>query len=203
MQFALYLAHFQDAFYRQGLANFTQTDFAAAGFDADFYTNLTILASEDHTQMTSLNTTLDLFGVPTVDECTYDFNVTNPQVLVTTASLIASVSVSAYAGGIGNFGTYQPVAASILAVQARHSSFLRAALGDEPFASPFDTPIDLNEAYTLAQLFVVECPSSNPLNLKVREVSDTAGSMLTVHRLSRTSRLPSATMAPLATRSRC
>lgn len=36
---------------------------------------------------------------------------------------------------------YLTVAGSILAVEARHTSYIRASLGQSPFPNPFDTPL--------------------------------------------------------------
>jgi hypothetical protein len=45
---------------------------------------------------------------------------------------------------------------------------MRAALGQQPFSTPFEVPLTLSEAYDLAELFKVSCPASNPpLHLKV------------------------------------
>ena len=84
-------------------------------------------------------------------------------------TLIESVSVSSYISLLGKLkdSAYLKVYSSVLAVEARHSSFIRGNLGEQPFPSPFDTPLDLDETYTLIELFTVSCPKDNPLSLKV------------------------------------
>jgi hypothetical protein len=42
-----------------------------------------------------------------------------------------------------------------------HSAYLRAAVGEVPFAQAFDNPLGLNEVYTVASPFIASCPSSN------------------------------------------
>lgn len=169
LQYILSLEHFQDAFYRQGVANFTQAQFAEAGFNADFYSNLTDIASHEHTHVTSLTTTLLQLNVTPVAECDYYFNVTSAKGFIQAAPLIESVSVSSYIGLLANLkgDAFRTLFSSVLAVEARHSSFIRASLGLQPFATPFDTPLDLDETYTLTQLYTLSCPQDNPLALKV------------------------------------
>lgn len=169
MNFILSLERFQDNFYRQGLANFTQAQFAEAGFDADFYSNLTYIASQEHTHVTSLTTTLRQHNVTPVEECVYNWNVTSPSIFVTTASLLEAVSVSSYIGLLANLGKsqYLQLFLSILAVEARHSSYIRATLKLDPFPSPYETPINLDETNTLVKLFTVSCPQQDPIPLKV------------------------------------
>lgn len=56
------------------------------------------------------------------------------------------------------------MAGAILTVEARRNAYLRAAVGQVPFAQPFDTPLDLSEVYTLALPFITSCPSTNSLS---------------------------------------
>jgi hypothetical protein len=56
---------------------------------------------------------------------------------------------------------YLTAAGSILTVEARHSSYLRAGLKESPFPQPFDVPLTLDEVFTLAAQFIVSCPSTN------------------------------------------
>lgn len=98
--------------------------------------------------------------------------------------MIESVSVSSYIGLLASLkdAAYRKIYSSIMAVEARHSSFIRANLGEQPFPSSFDTPVDLDELNTLVQLFAVSCPQKNPLALRY------AFSCLPCHSRTNTSR---------------
>lgn len=108
-------------------------------------------------------------GVTPVKECKYNFAFDSPQSFIATAAVLEGVGVSAYLGAAASIANkaYLTAAGSILTVEARHSAYIRAGLGEAPFAQPFDAPLDFKEVYTLAAPFIKSCPSSNPpLNLK-------------------------------------
>lgn len=63
------------------------------------------------------------------------------------ASVLEGVGVSAYLGAAADIANpdYETVAGSILTVEARHNSYLRAQLSEVPFPAPFDTPLDFDQ----------------------------------------------------------
>lgn len=164
LNYALTLEHLEDTFYQQGLKNFSESDFAAGGFDSTFYANLKEVSSDEMTHVAFLTAALTKAGATPVAACTYDFGVTNVTNFVMTASILEGVGVSAYLGAAADImsAAYLTAAGSILTVESRHSSYIRASLSESPFPSPFDVPLTLNEVYTLAAPFIVSCPSSNP-----------------------------------------
>lgn len=163
LNYALTLEHLEDKFYREGLANFTAADFKSAGFDAKVYENIKIVSQDEQTHVAFLTGALTKAGAKPVAECTYAFGVTDPKSFIATASILEGVGISAYLGAAADIMSknYLTAAGSILTVEARHSSYIRASLGEVPFPAPFDAPLTLDEVYTLAAPFIVSCPSSN------------------------------------------
>ena len=156
--------HLEDKFYREGLATFSASDFTTAGFDASIRTNIQQVSSDETTHVSFLTAALTKAGVIPVKECTYNFGLTDVKSFLTTASVLEGVGVSAYLGAAADIMSknYLTAAGSILTVESRHSAYIRNAIGDSPFPTPFDVPLDFDEVYTLAAPFIVSCPSDNP-----------------------------------------
>jgi hypothetical protein len=74
LNYALTLEHLEDKFYRDGLAMFQASDFAAAGFDETFYQNLVEISFDETTHVSFLTSALAgkniqlLFFLPTLTE---------------------------------------------------------------------------------------------------------------------------------------
>lgn len=204
LNYALTLEHLEDTFYKQGLQNFTQAQFAAAGYDATFYKNLQEISSDEATHVSFLTSALSGAGASPVAACTYNFGVTSVQSFIATANLLEGVGVSAYLGAAQNITNkaYLTAAGAILTVEARHSAYLRASETPEgtlsPFPSPFDTPLDFDEVYSLASQFIASCPSSNaPLPVKAFPILSLTGSAAPTNGTS--SNAKAAGIVPVAT----
>lgn len=165
LNYALTLEHLEDKFYREGLANYTEADFAAAGFDSTFYSNLKEISSDEMTHVSFLTSAVMKAGATPVKECTYAYGVSDPKSFVMLSSILEGVGVSAYLGAAADImsADYLTAAGSILTVESRHSAYIRFSLKESPFPTPFDTPLDFNEVYTLASPFIVSCPSDSPM----------------------------------------
>jgi hypothetical protein len=168
LNYALTLEHLENAFYKEGLAKFSQADFAAAGYDNVFYSNLKEISSDEETHVSFLSGALTTAGVKPVVPNTYAFGFEDVKTFLTIANVLEGVGVSAYLGAAQFIAdaTYLTAAGSILTVEARHSAYLRSNQQPQlsPFPAPFDIPLDFNEVVTLAAPFITAiAPENGPL----------------------------------------
>ncbi|KAF6226568.1 hypothetical protein HO133_009434 [Letharia lupina] len=166
LQLALYLEHLELALYTGGYENFTDAEYTAAGFPAGFRENVGVIASHEATHSATISAILEKAGYTPVPTCSYKFPYDSPTSFVDLANMITSVGIGAYLGGaelLTDDPMLEVASASILTVEARHDSYLRAGVGASPFPTSFDTALTAVFAYNLAQMFIVECPQQLPL----------------------------------------
>lgn len=152
LNYALTLEHLEYAFYRDGLAGYTADNFGEGIFD-----NLTLVRDHEGAHVDILVTTItDLGGTP-VAEASYDFGYANADGFLAVAAALENTGVSAYdgAGAAIQNPDLLTAAGSIVAVEARHASYLNLVTGADPFPAAFETPLSRAEVLAIAGPFIV------------------------------------------------
>lgn len=154
LNYALTLEHLEYAFYRDGIGSFT---FGNDPFGQSIDANLAAIRDHEGAHVAALTQTImDMGGTP-VAEATYDFGYgTDPVAFLATAAALENTGVSAY-DGAGQFiqtPDLLPVAGGIVAVEARHASYLNLITGVDPFPASFETPLTPAEVLEIATPFI-------------------------------------------------
>src|SRR4051794_36650722 len=90
---------------------------------------------------------------------------TDPKSFAALSQVLEGVGASAYTGAaqLPTNKASLTAAPSTLATKARHASWVASAVNMvTPWGTAFETPLGLNEVFTLAAGFITSCPSSNP-----------------------------------------
>ena len=164
LNYALTLEHLEYAFYRDGVGLFTfGNDSRGQSIDA----NLGAVRDHELAHVETLTTVITDLGGEPVAEATYDFGdaYTDPAAFLATAQALENTGVSAY-DGAGQFlqnAELLTAAGSIVAVEARHASYLNLLNGAIPFPDAFETPLSPEEVLEIAGPFIVADGAATPV----------------------------------------
>jgi rubrerythrin len=153
LNYALTLEHLEYAFYRDGLDGFTADD-----FDEGIYDNLILVRDHEGAHVDALVATITDLGGEPVEEAEYDFGYEDADGFLAVASALENTGVSAYDGAgaaIENVDLLN-AAGSIVAVEARHASYLNLVIGEDPFPASFETPLSRDDVLEIAGPFIVQ-----------------------------------------------
>ncbi len=154
LNYALTLEHLETAFYRDGVG---QYDLGVDGYDNEI--NAMLAEIGDHEQAhvdTLIQVITDLGGAP-VEEAEYDFGYTDAESFLATAAALENTGVSAY-DGAGQYledAGLLTAAGSIVAVEARHASYLNLITGVSPFPDAFEQALTPEQILEIAGPFIV------------------------------------------------
>lgn len=161
LNFALTLEQLKSAFYQGGLANFTAQNFVGAGYAPSVRPWYQQISQHEQTYVTNIST---LAGNQSVQACTYNFPSQNITEFVALSDMLEAIATSAYVGS----GAYiqnkslRVLSASILATTASQSTWINNAVrGGNPWSNAYETPLDLNQTFTLISPYIAQCPSNN------------------------------------------
>lgn len=157
LNYALTVEYLEYAFYRDGLEQFDAGD-----FDSGVFAKLTQIRDHEGTHVDALSDTIDDLGGDPVEEACYDFgdDFEDPDGFLGLARLLEDTGVMAYTGALAGIksGALQTTGATIATVEARHASYLRLLVLNDPFPTAFDEPKPMEEILAAAGGFIVDCP---------------------------------------------
>ena len=160
LNYALTLEHLEATFYRETLALFSADDFGSPSV----YPLLLLIGDHEAAHVDVLTSViLDLGGEP-VQEAVYDFGVSDVSSFLYTSAALENTGVSAYIGAspslaaLTNTPALVTSALGILAVEARHASFVGALINNadfQPYPNVADAPLTPAEVLEIAGPFFV------------------------------------------------
>lgn len=154
LNYALTLEHLEHAFYRDGIGLF---DFGTDGFGQSINDNLAAIRDHEAAHVATLTEVVTSLGGTPVAEQAYNFTDAYASIdaFLATAAALENTGVSAY-DGAGQFLTNPDLltaAGSIVAVEARHASYLNLITNELPFPAAFEEPLTMDEVLEIAGPF--------------------------------------------------
>jgi len=159
LNYALTLEHLENAFYSGALAKFDNATFSKANLNRALFEQI---ASHEAAHVSFLSTAL---GDQATKPCNYSFPYTDPASFSALSAVLEGVGVSAYLGAAAFIQNkdYLTAAGAILTTESRHAAWVSSAENKNlPWSGPLDTPLGLNDVYSIAAPFITSCPSTNP-----------------------------------------
>ena len=155
LNYALTLEHLEYAFYRDGIGLFT---FGTDGFGQDVNANLAAIRDHEGAHVETLTSVItDLGGTP-VQEATYNFADAYASIdaFLATSAAVENLGVQAYDGAAKYIENVDllTAAGSIVAVEARHASYLNLITGAIPFPNAFEEPLEPAAVLEVAGPFI-------------------------------------------------
>jgi len=166
LNYALTLEHLENAFYRDGLAQFSDEQLMNADALSEFGDevrmalpgHLQTVGAHEAAHVSALADTVEQLGGTPVEEATYDFGYETPSEFLGVARALENTGVAAYKGAaptVSNDAVFS-AAIGIHSVEARHAALLNEVNATSPFPAGVDEPMTMAEVTETAGQFIVE-----------------------------------------------
>ncbi len=166
LNYALTLEHLENAFYREGVDQFSDDELREADVLSVYGDEIRERVPEyvqtvgDHeaAHVEAITGTIEDLGGDPVGEAEYDFGYETPSEFLEIAAVLETMGVSAYAGAAPSVANDDVFAAAvgIHAVEARHSAYFNELNEESPFPDAFDEPLTIADVQDIAGQFIVE-----------------------------------------------
>jgi rubrerythrin len=165
LNYALTLEHLENAFYRDGLARFSDDELrnadALSSFDSEVRAqvpaHLATVGAHEAAHVDALTATVEEMGATPVQEAEYDFGYTTPSEFLGVAQALENTGVAAYKGAAPTVSSDAVFSAAIgiHSVEARHAAFLNELNATPPFPDGVDEPMTMEEVTEVAGQFII------------------------------------------------
>jgi hypothetical protein len=166
LNYALTLEHLENAFYRDGLKEFSDERLANCDALSDYGEefrgsvpdHLRTVGAHEKAHVDAITETVKKLGGKPVSEAEYDFGYETPSEFLGVAKALENTGVAAYKGAASTVANDDVFAAAIgiHSVEARHAAFLNEVNAASPFPNAVDEPKSMAEVKEIAAKFVVE-----------------------------------------------
>jgi len=155
LNYALTLELLENAFYRDGVGLF---DLGTDGFGFSVNEQLSVIGAHEAAHVAALTDTIVALGGEPVAEAAYLFDdaYADADAFLMTAAALENTGVSDYDGAASSIEDPMllTVAGGIVAVEARHASYLNLITGEVPFPAAFEMPLTPDEVLEIAGPFL-------------------------------------------------
>ncbi|KAF9555880.1 hypothetical protein CPC08DRAFT_111626 [Agrocybe pediades] len=156
LNFALFVAQLEFAFFERGLSRYSEEDFRRAGYPNWVRGRYQQIKEHEKIHLNFLESAVTTSGVENVQPCNYNFPDNDVHAFVDLSEAITQIVTSIYVGGLHFFYNrdYVTVGASILAVEARQASWINSAVRKQnPWNTAFETALSPSQGLTLLTSF--------------------------------------------------
>ncbi|MDQ6705945.1 MAG: ferritin-like domain-containing protein [Acidobacteriota bacterium] len=182
LMFALRLERLEAAFYAQGLAKLSATDFGKAQFASSLsssqsnslYANFQAIRDHEQAHVMQITAALNTLGATLPAQDTYTFSpngvdtttFANADSFIQVADVLENTGTSAYDGAI-RFVTnpdLRQAAATIATVESRHAAYLNELTGKSPFPAANDSPLTMDQVLAMIKTFLTNANAAAPIS---------------------------------------